>query len=241
MNVLILAAGAPTFQVGGENYPLYLTEIDGLILLQKIVNQCAAIPGAKFTFVFNREEVSKYHLDDICRLIDDCATVISIDGVSQGAACTALYSAVDFDPSESLLVMNANQLVDVDLGKEIDSFVKGDVDAGVFVFDSAHPRYSYVRIDSENFVIEAAERRPISRMATTGVFWFKRAGDFVSAVQQMIRNSAAVEGNFYVAPALNELVLTGKKIAINEIDRTSYHPIKSEKQLSDFEQSYGAR
>lgn len=241
MNVLILAAGVPSFRVEGENYPLYLTEIDGLMLLQKIVNQCAGIPSVKFTFVFNRDEVLQYHLDDICRLIDGSATVISIDGVSRGAACTALYSAIDFDPSESLLVMNANQLVDVNLGKEINSFIKQDVDAGVFVFDSAHPRYSYVKINTEKFVIEATERRPISRYATTGVFWFKHAEDFVFAVQQMIRNGALVDGNFYVAPSLNELVLMDKKIAIKEIDRTSYHPIKSEKQLIDFEQSYGAR
>lgn len=241
MNILILAAGAPSFQVEGENYPLYLTEIDGLMLLQKIVNQCIGIPDAKFTFVFNRDEVIKYHLGDICRLIDGRATVISIDSATQGAACTALYSAIDFDGSDSLLVMNANQLVDLDLGDEIDLFDKSNVDAGVFVFDSAHPRYSYVRVNHQKLVIEAAERRPISRLATTGIFWLRRAGDFVSAVQQMIRNDAAVDGIFYVAPALNQLVLEGKKIAIREIDRASYHPIKSEKQLSDIEHSYGAR
>lgn len=235
MNVLILAAGAPSFQVGGENYPLYLTEIDGSLLLQKIVSQCRGIHRAQFTFVFNREEISKYHLNDICSLIDDRAKVVTIEGVSQGAACTALYSAIDFDESESLLVMNANQLVDVDLGNEIDLFESNNIDAAVFVFESAHPRYSYVRINSEKLVIEAAEKRPISRLATTGVFWFKRSGDFVYAVQQMIRKNAAVDGNFYVAPALNELVLLGKKIAIKEIEKSAYHPMKSEKQLSDFE------
>lgn len=240
MNVLILAAGNPSFQVEGEKYPLYLTEIDGLMLLQKIVNQCADISEAKFIFVFNRDEVEKYHLRNICRLIHGNAQVVSIDGSSMGAACTALYSVIDLDLSESLLVMNANQLVDVNLGKEIQSFLSAHVDAGVFVFDSAHPRYSYVKIDGNELVVEAAERRPISRFATTGVFWYKRAKDFVFAVQQMIRNGVEIDGHYYVAPSLNELVLEGKKIAIKEINKTSYHPLKSEKQLNDFEQSYGA-
>lgn len=237
MNVLVLAAGAPAFHIGGENYPLYLTEIDGSLLLNKIVNQCKGIQRPHFTFVFNQEEVTQYHLNNICKLIDERANVIAIEGKSKGAACTALYCAIDFDESESLLVMNANQLVDVDLGNEIAAFESGNLDAAVIVFNSVHPRYSYVKINSDGLVIEAAEKRPISRLATTGIFWFKRSGDFVHAVQQMIRKGAAVEDIFYVAPALNELVLSGKRIAAKEIDRTAYHPMKSEKQLIDFEQT----
>jgi hypothetical protein len=107
-----------------------LTEIDGLMLLQKIVNQCIGFPDAKFTFVFNRDDVVKNHLDDICRLVDMHASVISIVSGTQGAACTALYSAIDFDRTESLLAMNANQLVDLDLGHKIASFDKSSVDAG---------------------------------------------------------------------------------------------------------------
>jgi hypothetical protein len=235
MNILVLAAGGPTFQVGGESYPLYLTEVDGLLLLSKVIEQCKGIMHSTVTFAFNREEILQFHLRDICKLIDDRANVVSIEGLSKGAACTALYCAIDFDAAESLLVMNANQLLDVDLENEITAFDSSGMDAAVFVFKSAHPRYSYVKVDSEGLVVEAAEKRPISCFATTGIFWFRRSGDFVQALQQMIRKGASVDEKFYVAPALNEMVLAGRKIAVKEIDRSAYHPIKSEKQLSDFE------
>jgi dTDP-glucose pyrophosphorylase len=235
LHILVLAAGIPAFQVGGESYPLYLTEVDGLLLLNKVVNQCIGIKQSRFTFAFNREEIQQFHLRDICKLIDDSAHVVAIEGMSRGAACTALYCAIDFEASASLLVINANQLVDVNLKSEIEGFESSGVDAAVFVFNSAHPRYSYVKVSPEGLVLEAAEKRPISHFANTGIFWFKRSGDFVQALQQMIIKGACVDDKFYVAPALNELVLAGKKIAVKEITRSAYHPIKNEKQLSDFE------
>ena len=190
MNVLILAAGLPAFQVGGEKFPLFLTEIEGTILLQKIADQCKGKKPVKLTFVFNRQDVSKYYLQDICKMIDLNANVVSMEGTSQGAACTALYSVIDFEQSESLLIVNANQFIDLNLSDEILYFENRDVDAGLFVFDSTHPRYSYVRINEQHLVIEAAEKRPISRLANTGIFWFKKTSDFVYAVEQLIRKNA---------------------------------------------------
>ena len=237
MNVLILAAGLPAFQVGGEKFPLFLTEIEGTILLQKIADQCKGKKPVKLTFVFNRQDVSKYYLQDICKMIDLNANVVSMEGTSQGAACTALYSVIDFEQSESLLIVNANQFIDLNLSDEILYFENSDVDAGLFVFDSTHPRYSYVRINEQHLVIEAAEKRPISRLANTGIFWFKKTSDFVYAVEQLIRKNASVDNIFYVTPALNELVLISKKILVKEIERAAYHPLKTEKQLNEFEQS----
>ena len=41
-------------------------------------------------------------------------------------------------------------------------YVISSCDAGVITFESVHPRWSYVRLDSENRVTETAEKRPIS-------------------------------------------------------------------------------
>ena len=53
------------------------------------------------------------------------------------------------------------------------------MDGGVIVFDSVHPRWSFVRVDKAGFVIETAEKRPISRLATAGFYYFRRGADFV--------------------------------------------------------------
>ena len=66
-------------------------------------------------------------------------------------------------------------------------------------------------------MVESAEKRPISRSASAGFFWFRKASDFFDAVRDMILKDDHVRGVFYVAPALNQLVLRQKKISAIEL------------------------
>jgi hypothetical protein len=109
------------------------------------------------------------------------------------------------------------------------------LDAGVLTFSSVHPRYSYVRVDGGGMVTEAAEKNPISRNATVGFYWFSQGRRFVEAVKKMIRKDAAVNGVFYICPALNELILEQARIGTRMISADHYHPLKTERQLEQFE------
>ena len=84
-------------------------------------------------------------------------------------------------------------------------------------------------------VIEVAEKRPISRQANAGFYWLRQAGDFFDALQTMVLKDAHVNGLFYVAPALNELILRQKVIQTFALSKDSYMPIKSPRQLSNYE------
>ena len=54
----------------------------------------------------------------------------------------------------------------------------------------------------------------------------------MEAIQTMIRKDAQVEGDFYVAPAINEMLLKQARVGVMKIDAKNYHPIKDERQLS---------
>ena len=60
-------------------------------------------------------------------------------------------------------------------------------------FRSLHPRYSYMLVDDNGLIVEAAEKRPISRHATAGFYWYRRGADFVQSAQDMIRKDAHVD------------------------------------------------
>ena len=114
-------------------------------------------------------------------------------------------------------------------------FAERKLDAGTIVFHSIHPRYSYVALDENNFVIEAAEKKPISQHATTGFYWFARGSDFVSACKSMIEKDSHLNNNFYICPVLNELILIQQKIGVYPIKNHHYHPLKSVRQMQHFE------
>ena len=52
---------------------------------------------------------------------------------------------------------------------------------------------------------------------------------------QMIKKDASVEGSFYIAPVLNELVLGGGDLGVYPVANENYHSFYSPMKIKDFE------
>ena len=238
MNILILAAGNPEFDTGDGQYPLCLTELDGIPLIERIVALCQQLPVKRMIFALRKEDVNRYHLDNVVHLLHPGAVALKVEGSTPGAACTALLASGHIRGEEELLIISANELIDADFNEIVASFRNRRLHAGTVTFPSMHPRYSYVRVSDEGLVIEATEKNPISRHATAGFYWFSRGNDYIDAAKDMIRKDAHVNGIFYICPVFNELVLAQKRIGIHAVDARQYHPLKTERQLHQYEVSF---
>jgi dTDP-glucose pyrophosphorylase len=93
------------------------------------------------------------------------------------------------------------------------------LDGGILTFTSTHPKWSYAKIDNNGFVVEVAEKNPISDIATTGVYFWKKGSDFVKYAESMISKNIRVNNEFYVCPVFNEAVLDNKKIKTFNIEK----------------------
>jgi hypothetical protein len=234
MNVLILAAG-PDQVTQEDGYPLCLSEFDSMPLIQRVANACLGLEPQKLIVAFREEDVYKYHLDNILRLISPLAKVLKIAAPTEGASCSALLAAEDIDTEDELLIVNGNELLQADLKEIVSNFRQRILDAGVVVFPSIHPRYSYVRLDENKLVVEASEKNPISTNATVGFYWFAKGSSFVRAAKNAIRKDARVNGRFYICPTFNELVLEHLRIGVYEIESHAYKPLKSGRQVEQFD------
>lgn len=235
MNILILAAGQTGSEDQDGSYPLCLAELDGTPLIERLIQACRPVGDANFIVALRELDIRRFHLDNVVALLAPGATILRIVENTRGAACTALLAATHIDKDEELLIINGNELLDEDFSTVLKDFRTRNLDAGTVTFPSVHPRYSYVRLNPENLVVEAAEKNPISRHATVGFYWFARGKDFVRAVQNMIRKDASVNELFYICPALNELVLEQARIGTYGVEASQYHPLKTERQLMQFE------
>lgn len=230
MKVLILASGKKS----QTDFPFCLTEFSGTPLLELLISECAAFPDAELIVSAPHEDIQRYKLDSILNLISPKIRLISIENETRGAACTALLAIDHIDNDEELLILNGNELIEVDFADVAQEFREGKFAAGVITFPSLHPRYSFVRIGKDGYVTEVAEKRPISRNATAGFYWFAKGSYFVEAALESIRNDEVVEGKYYVSPTLNHLILKGCAIGRREIQANQFHPLKDDKQIRDF-------
>ena len=80
---------------------------------------------------------------------------------TRGAACTVLLATDLIDSDADLLIVGLNEYVETDLMAVVQTFRERGLDAGTLVFESVHPRYSYVRLGEDGLVLEAAQGRPI--------------------------------------------------------------------------------
>jgi len=234
-NVLVLAAGAPLNPAGEENYPACLTEFNGVPLLEWIVENAKRIGNTRFIFALRENEIEQFHLDRVAKLLAPTCLVVPIADGSMGSACTALMAACTLPADEEVLAISANEWVDIDLAPVLTDFRKRQLDGGLLTFPSVHPRYSYAKVDDDGLVTEVSQRRPISRLATTGTFWFARAQDLVESAKGMIRKADLVNGRYYIAKTYNEMILAQRRVGVHGIESVQYRPLKSERQISQFE------
>jgi dTDP-glucose pyrophosphorylase len=145
--------------------------------------------------------------------------IIQIDHITEGAACTTLLAKEYIDNDFHLLIANSDQFMEWDSNRFYYSVEDSEVDGGILTFDNTHPKWSYVRLDEDGFVSEVAEKKPISRHATVGIYYWNKGSDYVKYAEQMIEKNIRVNNEFYVAPVYNESFLDNKKVKIYPIDR----------------------
>lgn len=242
MNIVIPMAGSDEpFRKHGFPFAKSVTEIDGRPLIEHAFDCLKTIPRARFAFVIRKEDDMRFHLRDVLKLLDPGAAVIRADGETAGAACTALLAVEHILNDEELIVANGDQILNFDVGNAIQSLRERDLDAGTIVFDSVHPRWSFVKTNEQGLVIEASEKRPISRNATAGMYYFKKGRSFVEAAQAMIRKGASVNGVYFVCPTFNELILAQKRVGIVQIARDQYISLATPQAIEEYEQALAAR
>lgn len=228
INILVLMSGSSqAFKDAGYAYPKNLVEIAGVPLVQRVIEHLRPLKSlqARFICVLRHEENAKNYTGTVIRLLEPDALMVEVPGETGGAACSALLAVEHIDNDSPLVVVNGDQILDADLAAVIRDFNLRGLDGGIVVFEDIHPRWSFVKCDANGQVIETAEKRPISNLATAGFYYFRQGRDFVLAVTEMIKKDAQVNGLFYICPAYNELVLRQRKLGITKIPRKAYHSI----------------
>ena len=222
MNIIIPIGGANKAADETE-YIKSLQEIERKTVMQYVFESLQSVETSHFIVVIKRSDANKYHLDDIVRLLRPGAEVVIAESETMGAACTCMLAVDKLNMDEPLLITGSDQILLEPPEKILADFKSHDYDGGVAIFDDIHPRWSYVKLDERDRVIEAAEKRPLSRNAVAGFYYYKKARFFVGAAKDMIRKNASVNGSFFICPAFNEMVLRQQTIGVYRIKKEQYY------------------
>jgi len=211
LNVLIPMAGAGSrFEQAGYTFPKPLIEVRNKPMIQVVVENLNL--DANYIYVVQKTHREKYNLDTLLNLITPGCKIVETDGLTQGAACTALLAKELINSNAPLFFANSDQFVEWDSNEFMYKMQETDADGGIVTFTATHPKWSFVKVNDSGLVTEVAEKKPISDVATVGYYYWKYDSDFVKYAEQMIEKDIRVNTEFYVCPVFNEAIQDGKQI-----------------------------
>jgi len=238
MNIVILFSGSGSlFKDAGFSYPKNLVDVGGKPLVQCVLDNLSqlASESTKFICLVRREENRTYHTGTVIELSLDSAQIIELASETTGAACSALLAVRHINNESPLIIVNGDQIIEkVNLVEVVDNFKKRQLDGGIIVFEDLHPRWSFVKCDESGYVIETAEKRPISKLATAGFYYFSKGRDFVEGAMEMLKKDAQVNEQYYICPVYNELILKQKKIGVYQVDKKLIHPLSTPADVQNY-------
>ena len=218
LNVLIPMAGAGSrFEQAGYTFPKPLIDVKGRPMIQVVTDNLNI--KANYIYVVQKEHRKKYNLDTLLNLITPGCKIVETEGITEGAACTALLAKDYIDNNNPLFFANSDQFVEWDSNEFLYKMNETEADGGMVTFKATHPKWSFAKLNNEGLVTEVAEKNPISDIATVGYYYWKSGSDFVKYAEQMIDKDIRVNNEFYVCPVFNEAIKDNKQIRTYNIEK----------------------
>ncbi len=223
LNIVIPMAGhGSRFVKEGYLTPKPLIPIHGVPMIHVVVKNIRPECPHRFIFICLQDHIRAFQMDRYLNSISPGCEIVTIDKVTEGAACTVLEAKNHIDhPDQSLMIANSDQWVDVDINKYLEKFNAQNAAGTMMTMWADDPKWSFVRFDGDDNPVEVVEKKVVSNEATVGVYNFRSGSEYVWAAEMMIEKNLRVNNEFYVAPVYNELLNCGKKISIYNIGKVN--------------------
>lgn len=217
LDIIVPMAGAGRrFADAGYEDPKPLIPMDGVPLIRLVIENLTPRMPHRFIFICQSAHLDAYGLEPRLKTWAPGCEVVAINGLTEGALCTVLM-ARDVLGEAPLMIANSDQFVDIEIDDYLAAAVSRSLDGMIMTMPASDPKWSFAALDASGHVTEVAEKRPISNHATVGIYNFADPARFLDAADRMIARQERVNGEFYVAPVYNGLIVDGAKIGTYDI------------------------
>ena len=218
LNIIIPMAGhGSRFQNVGITTPKPLISVNNKFMIEGVMDNLQPQCDHRFIFICQEEHLKNYPLEEKLLSKNSESLIIPINEYTEGAACTVLTAKDYINSLDELMIANSDQWIDFNINSYLSEISSKNLDGLIMTMKASNPKWSYVKLDVNNFVTEAVEKVVVSDEATVGIYNFTRGKDFCTAAEQMISLDKRVNGEFYVAPVYNELFDKDFKVGIYNI------------------------
>lgn len=241
-NIVVPMAGLGSrFSKVGFKHPKPLINVLGEPMISLVVKNLRPITPHRFIFICQESHEKEFGLKKYLEKIAPSCQVKLINGITDGAACTVLEASGLIDLDQPLVIANCDQYIEASMDDYLNSWHEKGLDGYIMTMKANENKWSYVKLNDDEEVIDVVEKVVISDEATVGIYNFKKGNDFIIAAQKMIQNDIRVNGEFYVAPVYNMLIKNGYKVGVHNIGscEDTMFGLGTPEDLSEYIRQYG--
>ncbi|ONG38627.1 hypothetical protein BKE30_11835 [Alkanindiges hydrocarboniclasticus] len=212
MNIVIPMAGAGSrFSKAGFKIPKPLIDVQGKPMYQWATNSLPLEYASRLIFILREDAFTEQIIEDIHKTYGMFEPRIKIlENLTRGQAETVYLARDMMDLNQPTLIHNA------DTAFQSMEMPDEDVFGGLVVFESAlnDARWSFARThdDQPDRVVEVREKQIISRLASTGTYYFSDTAWMLYSIKHSLMNDITEQGEFYIAPLYNRAIENGHYI-----------------------------
>ena len=235
INIVIPAAGEGSrFKNKGWKVPKPFIDVGGKSMIERVIDN-VDIETGNYLIVLRKEHLSA--IDEQSSLLrDNRVQIIECEKLTSGTATTVMLACNQINNQAPLLIANSDQIVNTKCIEMHEKAEREDLDGVIMVFkeESKDPKWSYAKVNGSGLVTKVAEKKAISNLATSGIYYFRKGSHFVNGYSQMVLDEYQVNGEYYTCPIYNYLVRDGLKIGIYEIDKDEMHGLGTPNDLNRY-------
>lgn len=211
--VIPMAGRGSRYTTRGYEIPKPLIEVAGKPMVIRALNSLRGMMVSRYIFVVLGEHEEQYGIRKlISRTIPGNVEFVVLGAVTEGQLCTVLAAREFLNQDEDVLIASSDTFVENDL---VNTIKTSQYDGIISVANLPGDHWSFAKTNEIGNVIEVAEKKRISDHASTGLYYFRKAGDLIDFGDQLIERQEKTRGEYFVIPVYQKMIEAGYSIGIS--------------------------
>ena len=218
MNIIIPIGGiGQRFQDEGYLMPKPLISVLGKTMIYRVIDNLNLNEEDTIYIVYNNQ-LKEFNFENLVKFYFPKKNIkfISLDHVTKGASETILYGLNEMPVKElekEFLVLDCDTFYEEDI---LEQYRKSDNKNMIFYFEDkqTNPIFSYIKLDSDEWVTDIKEKVKISNWANTGAYGFHTGRTLKQYIEKLSGISTETYTSYVYQEMLKDnLVIKGQQVS----------------------------
>jgi capsule biosynthesis phosphatase len=238
--IIPMAGQGKRFKDNGITKPKFMIKVKNKSLFEWSLDSLPLDISKKIIFVCLEEHEKNFKISEFIKNImnekypNAKYDLVYLENTTSGQAETVLHAKHLVDLDSSLIIYNIDtHFISTRLKSKILTLKNKKINGILGCFESYDENLSFIKLNQDGFVTKIKEKEKISNLASTGLYVFSNARQFVEAAETMIKNDRRVKDEFFVSEIYNILLKSGKKFEIDIAEE--FIPLGTPEDIKKFE------